>query len=99
MAAKYDEIARDYEWAIVSAGAPDEFRKKNKHGDVFCTTTNSTCFLDQNGAGLWLFTRERVAPYETIDEMERTLHRLGIFAGDLKTVEQAGCDYPNFIKT
>ncbi|CAB9513308.1 expressed unknown protein [Seminavis robusta] len=92
-------VGENYSWAIVSAGAPDQYRKTVSGGKNLCTTSSSTCFLDINGSGLWLFTREQEASDETISIMMATLRELGVYAGDLKDVAQTGCTYPDYIKT
>jgi len=81
-------VAPDYSWAIVSGGQPDQPRPGNT-----CTTKAGDSFLDTNGSGLWLFTREQVAPAATIEAMETKLTEMGVFAGDLKNVTQEGCLY------
>lgn len=83
-------VADDYSWAIVSGGQPDQPRDSNA---TLCTTKEGEGFLDTNGSGLWLFTRERVASSDTIELMEGTLLELGIYTGDLKNVTQEGCNY------
>ena len=86
-------VASDYSWAIVSGGAPTEVRETADDGTVLCTTKEGNSFLDTNGSGLWLFTREQVASEETIAAMENMLLDMGIYTGDLKTVQQEGCTY------
>jgi len=90
-------VGDNYEWAIVSGGKPTEERE-TRDGRTFCTTKKGESFLDTNGSGLWLFTREREASPETMTAMEAKLNELGISAADLKPVVQAGCTYPNSIK-
>lgn len=97
IAAGVDEVAHDYSWSIISAGAPDVFIERKK-GKNFCTTTNSTCFLDINGSGLWFFTRDMVASEETLQEMFDALDDLGVYAGGLRDVTQEGCTYPSWVK-
>lgn len=92
-----DEVAKDYSWAIVSGGQPQEFIEE-KNGRNFCTTSNSTCALDQPETGLWLLTRERVASQRTLDEIFATLDTLGYYTGYLKDVQHAGCTYPSNVK-
>eukprot|EP01063_Lacrimia_lanifica_P013759 TRINITY_DN20366_c0_g1_i1.p1 TRINITY_DN20366_c0_g1~~TRINITY_DN20366_c0_g1_i1.p1 ORF type:complete len:233 (+),score=93.82 TRINITY_DN20366_c0_g1_i1:63-761(+) len=83
-------VGADYEWAIVSGGQPTEVRE---HDPLRCTTKKGSSFLDINGSGLWLFTRARVAPAETVQEMERVLQGMGVSTVDLRRVAQKGCTY------
>jgi lipocalin len=85
-------VADDYSWSIVSGGKPNEVLEE-VDGRTFCTTKEGCSFLDINGSGLWLFTRDKVANATTIATMEAKLNELGIFAGNLKTVAQEGCTY------
>ena len=88
------DVADDYSWAIVSGGAPDQPRTDPANPDAnLCTTKEGSSFLDTNGSGLWLFTRERVADPATIAAMEARLTDMGVFTGDLKDVTQEGCNY------
>jgi len=79
---------RNYDWAIVSGGAPH-------------TTTDNGCVpgpanaTEQSyatGAGLWLFSRQPVDPRNTA-VMLQTAQRLGLDVTVLKSVQQKGCDY------
>ncbi len=54
-----------------------------------CTTKTSGV----NGAGLWLFTRERVGNPSMIQEMRSYLKNMGIATSELNNVTQAGCPY------
>jgi len=83
-------VADDYSWAIVSGGQPKVLKQEDP---VQCTTKQGTSFLDTNGSGLWLFTREQVASEETVQAMENILEDMGVYTGDLLPVEQAGCTY------
>ncbi|CAB9522169.1 expressed unknown protein [Seminavis robusta] len=92
-----DDAGDDYTWAIVSGGQPTEV-KETVDGRTFCTTKQGSSFLDTNGSGLWLFSRQPVADTQTIAAMEAKLTEMGIFAGDLLPVEQNGCTYPDSTK-
>mmetsp|Transcript_9591 Transcript_9591/g.10927 ORF Transcript_9591/g.10927 Transcript_9591/m.10927 type:complete len:246 (-) Transcript_9591:61-798(-) len=83
-------VDADYTWAIISGGQPTEVEQEDP---VLCTTKEGDSFLDTNGSGLWLFTREKIADQATIDAMKNTLESLGVFTGNLKKVEQEGCLY------
>jgi len=73
----------EYDWAIVIGGEP------TVQYDDGCSTTESGI----NGAGLWLFTRERVASAELIDKMRSKLTEKGIAVSRLHDVAHAGCLY------
>ena len=90
-------VDTNYTWAIVSGGAPDQFRE-TVNGINYCTTKTSSCFIDTNGSGLWLFSRDQIASNATIAAMEARLTALGIYKGDLKSVPHANCTYPSYIK-
>uniref|UniRef100_A0A7S3PQ37 Uncharacterized protein n=1 Tax=Aplanochytrium stocchinoi TaxID=215587 RepID=A0A7S3PQ37_9STRA len=81
---------KNYSWAIVSGGQPKVVKQEDP---TLCTTKEGNSFLDTNGSGLWLFTREPQADPETISMMENKLTELGFYTGDLKNVSQAGCTY------
>ncbi|CAB9502377.1 expressed unknown protein [Seminavis robusta] len=91
------EDGDEYTWAIVSGGQPTEV-KETVDGRTFCTTKQGNSFLDTNGSGLWLFTKEQVADDQTIAAMEDKLTEMGIFTGDLLPVEQESCTYPDSTK-
>ena len=82
----------DYQWAIVSGGKPNVVKSTNP---VTCTTKTGDSFLDTNGSGLWLFTRDATgaaaAAYSAA--MLQILADKGIYAGDLVKVPQEGCTY------
>jgi len=84
------DIAEDYSWAIVSGGQPKEVKQEDP---ILCTTKEGDSFLDTNGSGLWLFTRDQIASTEAIAEMEQRLNDMGVFTGSLKPVTQDGCNY------
>ena len=90
-------VAEEYSWTIVSGGPTDEVRE-TVDGRTFCTTKEGTSFLDINGSGLWLFTKEPEASEETLAIMEAKLTEMGIHTGDLKPVVQKGCTYPDTTK-
>jgi lipocalin len=94
LAGPYWVVAVDpeYQWAIVSGGKPNVVKTTNP---VTCTTKIGNSFLDTNGSGLWLFTREATgATAEAYSAaMLQILASKGIFAGDLIKVPQEGCTY------
>ena len=91
-------LGDDSSWAIVSGGPPNQVRE-TINGRTFCTTKEGSSFLDTNGSGLWLFTRQRVASAKKISMMEAKLTEMGIYTGDLKPVVQGeGCTYPDTLK-
>jgi len=81
-------VAEDYSWAIVSGGPPTEPRE-----DGTCTTKEGSSFLDINGSGLWLFTRDQLPAEGVVEGMLQTLTDMKIYTGDLKDVVQEGCTY------
>lgn len=85
--------AGDYSWAIVSGGAPTEF-KEEVDGIVYCTTPQ-----EGRNSGLWLLTRDMVADQATINTMEAKLTELGYYTGDLIDVPHENCTYPDTVKT
>lgn len=82
-------VADDYSWAIVSGGPPTV----PKGGDGFCTTKEGSSFLDINGSGLWLFTKDQIPAAGVVEGMEQVLTSMKIYTGDLKDVVQEGCEY------
>lgn len=68
----------DYQWAIITGGAPGQLTENNK-----CTTSG----------GFYLFTRDPVVPQSTIDAMKAKADELGLDTAQLVTVPQAGCKY------
>lgn len=81
-------VADDYSWAIVSGGPPTEPKS-----DGTCTTKEGSSFLDINGSGLWLFTRDQIPAEGVVDGMLQMLDDMKIYTGDLKDVMQEGCIY------
>ena len=75
--------AGEYEWAVVIGGEPTV-----EYADG-CTTREDK----QNNAGLWLFTRNRVATKEQLDAMHRLLKAQGVATSRLHPVAQEGCTY------
>lgn len=74
-----------YEWAIVSGGPP------TKQGADGCVTPGLGLNPNGNGEGLWLLTREPVAPNSTVDMMVEKAQALGFDIGVLLPVQQEGC--------
>lgn len=85
------DVGGNYSWALISGGQPDQV--KQEQPKVLCTTKEGRCFLDVNGSGLWLFTRERFPADSLIQAMEARLVEMGIWTGDLLDVVQEGCNY------
>jgi lipocalin len=87
-------VGKDYSWAIVSGGQPNQpYPSTSNPSTTLCTTKEGSSFLDTNGSGLWLFTREKIADATTIKEMEGTLLAMGVYTGNLKDVTQVDCQY------
>ena len=72
-----------YEWAVVIGGEPTV-----QHDDGCTTKEEGT-----NGAGLWLFTRARVAPKAALAKMHALLESKGVARSRLHPVAQKGCAY------
>eukprot|EP00884_Botryococcus_braunii_P021787 jgi/Botrbrau1/8292/Bobra.0251s0020.1 len=86
-----DPDFKGYDWAIVSGGPPE-----TPSGDA-CRTGNALpTILQLNGVGYWFFTRAKVAPKETIDEMLKVGASLGFDNSVLLDVQQEGCNYTDF---
>jgi lipocalin len=85
-------VGDDYEWAIVSGGQPNQ-PYPSASNPTLCTTKEGSSFLDTNGSGLWLFTREQERDATTIETMENALLAMGVYTGNLKDVTQEGCGY------
>lgn len=77
-----DPETEEYEWAIVTGGAP------NSESNGACV--GSGRFQNE---GFWLFTREQVAGEELIDEMRGVAEGLGLDTSVLVPVPQEGCEY------
>jgi len=82
-----EDEAGEYEWAIISAGAPEVPTPDGcKTGyDLFAP-------FKFNGVGLWLFSRNPVDPAAT-REMKSVAKNLGFDISGLIPVEQEGCEY------
>ena len=89
-------VAEDYSWAIVSGGPTDEVQVDtlSTTGTILCNTEGGSSFLDIDSAGLLLMTREPQASLGNLTAMIGKLYDLGIYGGDLKTVQHEGCAYP-----
>ena len=77
-------------WSVISGGPPT-------------TPSNGACrtgrdgpqtFLDVNGSGLWIFTRQPVASAATVDAARAATKAPGFDLTPLVPVTQAGCTYP-----
>jgi hypothetical protein len=81
--------SRGYEWAIVSAGAPNvpTVRGKCRTGDFIETPLSG-----MKGDGLWVFTRNPIDPASTTAALSAA-GALGFDVRDLKPVMQRGCLY------
>lgn len=75
--------SNDYQWAIVSGGAPNV-----QYPDGNC----STKLTGVNGSGLWLFTRSMNGS-KWIPIMRQYLENMGITTSQLLNVTQTGCRY------
>jgi len=77
------EWTGEYEWAIITGGAPGQ------------VTANDKCIGTGNfqNEGFWLFTREQVASPELVEEMRVTADSLGLDIELLVPVAQEGCVY------
>lgn len=79
--------AGNYEWAIVSGGAPEIETSKG------CRTARSYLSRFQvNGVGLWLFSRKPFDP-ESTATMRKVAVKLGFDIDGLKPVTHKGCLY------
>lgn len=91
---------KDYEWAIVSVGAPSiQTPFGCQTGTLFvgllvliCSGSNSTSEFSSDGAGLWLFSRTPVDPWGTL-LMRKKAAELGFDLTVLRKVEHRGCLY------
>lgn len=85
----------NYEWAIVTAGQPDQ--EGACEDDSLCTLREECKigFLPcvGNGQGLWFFTRERFPQAEVLEAMEAKAAELGICTANMKDVVHEGCLY------
>ena len=81
-----------YDWAIVSGGPP------TVAGSTAGTCRNPTGMLSLvgSGEGLWLFTRDSVAPNSTVQTMRGIAAGLGFDLNVLHPVTQADCTYDAF---
>jgi lipocalin len=86
----------DYEWAIVTAGQPDQ--------EGACSADSSLCTLREeckigflpcvgNGQGLWFFTQAQSPDPSIIDAMEAKALELGICTANMRDVVHEGCNY------
>jgi lipocalin len=73
-----ESTGTDYEWAIVTAGPP------NQEGD------NDLCY---SSAGMWILARDPEPSSLQIAAIEAKAVSLGLDIGKMRKVEQAGCDY------
>lgn len=89
VASSGDSTAPDA-WSVISGGPPT-------------TPSNGACrtgrdgpqtFLDINGSGLWIFTRQPVPSAATVDAARNAAKTLGFDLTPLVNVVQAGCTYP-----
>lgn len=74
-----------YEWAIVSGGPP------TRQGANGCLTPGLGFNPNGNGEGVFLLTREPVAPNSTVDMLVETAGGLGFDTSVLLPVQQEGC--------
>ena len=85
--------AARYDWAIVSGGPPTVLGD-----DGLCQNPTSTALRNPvgSGEGLWLFTRDSVAPQSTVDAMRSLAVQLGFDISVLHQVTQSGCTYESW---
>ncbi|KAJ3079520.1 hypothetical protein HK102_003728 [Quaeritorhiza haematococci] len=76
-----------YEWALISGGQP---RRKTDAGK--CIANPRFNFFG-NGQGLWIFTREQIAPKALVDSIKERATGLGLDVSLLDDVVQEGCLY------
>lgn len=76
----------NYEWAIVSGGAPTI-----RYPDGNC----STSLTGTNGSGLWLFTRKQDG-FNYVPLMRELLLNKGYTTSQLLNVTQSGCNYSDY---
>jgi lipocalin len=76
-----------YDWAVVSGGQPTV--RGNEEGTCRPKLTGT------NGAGLWIFTRDPIPPREVVEEARAAARDLGFDLSEMRTVEHAGCAYPD----
>jgi apolipoprotein D and lipocalin family protein len=74
-----------YEWAIVSGGPP------TSQGSDGCLTPGLGFNPNGNGEGVFLLTREPVAPNSTVDMLVEKTEALGFDTSVLLPVQQEGC--------
>ena len=77
-------------WSVISGGPPT-------------TPSNGACrtgregpqtFLDVNGSGFWIFTRQPVPSAAVVEAARTAAKAIGFDLTPLVNVEQAGCTYP-----
>ena len=61
--------------------------------DGLCTTPERASSFNGNGEGLWILTREKVAPVSLVAKVKDALVAKGISTSQLKVVQQEGCAY------
>ena len=67
----------------MSGGPP-----KNPGANGYCKTGE-----DVNDSGLWIFTREQVAPKQLVENVRKVATGLGYDVSSLLPVQQEGCLY------
>jgi hypothetical protein len=80
--------AGHYTAAAVVGGQPTV-----KTEDGLCTTPERASSFNGNGEGLWILTREKVAPVSLVAKVKDALVAKGISTSQLKVVQQEGCAY------
>lgn len=74
---------KDKEFAVVCGGQPTI---KVEDGCTFDKT-------NENGSGLWIFTRKQERISGIVDQAKQIISRKGISIQELNDVNQCGCDY------
>lgn len=87
------DLSKPGSWAVISGGAPTN---KGAEGTDTCRTGRAgpQTFLDINGSGLWLFTKEADAGAATVAAARNAAANLGFDTSSLLSVVHKGCAYP-----
>ena len=73
-----DSTGTDYDWAIITAGAPDQ------------VGANGKCFA---GGGQWIFHRDPEPSSNVVSKIEERADSLGLDVTQWLPVQQSGCSY------
>ncbi|KAJ3202491.1 hypothetical protein HDU67_000535 [Dinochytrium kinnereticum] len=80
-------VGGEYQWALVSGGLPNQ----ESNGKCLANETSVASFLNGNGQGLWIFTRDQVADPALVQQLRELAFSKGLDATAMKTVAQEGC--------